>query len=147
MPQIGPMEIMVVAIIALVVFGPEKLPEIARTLGRYASELRRVAGEVRSEFEFGLDDVEDEKPAPKPRKPLTTRSDTTDTASEGDGAPSPEEDGAPGAEKAGSPGPESTAETEPAVEPAESTDTPLARGIDPRPRRSGNGSTPTDPEA
>jgi TatA/E family protein of Tat protein translocase len=133
------MEIMVVAIIALVVFGPEKLPEIARTLGRYASELRRVAGEVRSEFEFGLDDVEDEKPAPKPRKPLTTRSDPTDATSEGDGASTPEEDGAPGAESA--PG------AEPAADPAATTDTPLARGIDPRPRRSGNGSTPTDPEA
>ena len=128
------MEIMVVAIIALVVFGPEKLPEIARTLGRYASELRRVAGEVKSEFEFGLDDVEDEKPAPKPRKPLTTRSDPPDTTSERDGAPDPEKDGAP---EVGS-----TAGTD----PAETTDTPLARGIDPRPRRSGNGSTPTDPE-
>jgi Tat protein translocase TatB subunit len=133
------MEIMVVAIIALVVFGPEKLPEIARTLGRYASELRRVAGEVKSEFEFGLDDVEDERPVPKPRKPLTTRSDPPDTTSDRDGAPAPEEDGAPETE--------STAATEPAAEPAETTDTPLARGIDPRPRRSGNGSTPTDPEA
>lgn len=139
MPQIGPMEIMVVAIIALVVFGPEKLPEIARTLGRYASELRRVAGEVRSEFEFGLDEVEDEKPAPKPRKPLTTRSDRPDTTSGQDEAPAGEKDGATVGE--------STAEAEPVVEPVESTDTPLARGIDPRPRRSGNGSTPTDPDA
>ena len=132
------MEIMVVAIIALVVFGPEKLPEIARTLGRYASELRRVAGEVKSEFEFGLDDVEDEKPAPKFRKALTTRSDPTETTSEKDAAPAPEEDGAPAADN--------SAAAEPAAEPAEATDTPLARGIDPRPRRSGNGSTPTDPD-
>ena len=142
MPQIGPMEIMVVAIIALVVFGPEKLPEIARTLGRYASELRRVAGEVRSEFEFGLDEVEDEKPAPKPRKPLTTRSGPSGASAKDD---------APADEKEGGSAEERTAEAEPVVEPAnepvESTDTPLARGIDPRPRRSGNGSTPTDPDA
>ena len=139
MPQIGPMEIMVVAIIALVVFGPEKLPEIARTLGRYASELRRVAGEVRSEFEFGLEEVEDERPAPKPRKPLTTRSDRSDASSRRDDASAGDEEGATGEE--------TTAEAEPVVEPVESTDTPLARGIDPRPRRSGNGSTPTEPDA
>ena len=143
MPQIGPMEIMVVAIIALVVFGPEKLPEIARTLGRYASELRRVAGEVRSEFEFGLDEVEDEKPAPKPRKPLTTRSARADASSDKEEAPTGEKEGATGDESTD----ESPTEAEPVVEPVESTDTPLGRGIDPRPRRSGNGSTPTEPDA
>lgn len=132
MPQIGPMEIMVVAIIALVVFGPEKLPELARTLGRYASELRRVAGEVRSEFEFGIDDeVEDEKPAPKPRKPLTTRSDPPDTSSERDGPQRPE----------------GSVEGHAIDETPVDTDAPLARGIDPKPRASGNGRTPADPEA
>ena len=130
---------MVVAIIALVVFGPEKLPEIARTLGRYASQLRKVAGEVRSEFEFGLDEVEDEKPAPKPRKPLTTRSDRRDAIPRQDEAPAGEKDNATAGENA--------AEAEPVVEPAENSDTPLARGIDPRPRRGGNGSTPTDMDA
>ncbi len=132
MPQIGPMEIMVVAIIALVVFGPEKLPELARTLGRYASELRRVAGEVRSEFEFGIDDeVEDEKPAPKPRKPSTTRSDPSDTSSERDAPQRPE----------------GSVEDHVAGETPVDTDAPLARGIEPKPGASGNGRTPADPEA
>jgi len=63
MPQIGPLEILVVAVVALIVFGPEKLPEIARSLGKAASELRRVAGEVRSEFESGLHDDEDDEVA------------------------------------------------------------------------------------
>ena len=59
MPQIGPLEIFVVAAVALIVFGPQKLPEIARTVGRFVSEARRVAAEVKSEFDAGLDD-EDE---------------------------------------------------------------------------------------
>jgi sec-independent protein translocase protein TatB len=54
MPSIGPMEILVVGVIALIVFGPQKLPEIARTIGRAASELRRMASEVRDEFEAGI---------------------------------------------------------------------------------------------
>ena len=78
MPQIGPLEIIVVAAIALIVFGPQKLPEIARTIGRFMSEMRRMASDVKAEFDAGLDDdiddepVEDEDPsaideaAPKP---------------------------------------------------------------------------------
>jgi sec-independent protein translocase protein TatB len=60
MPQIGPLEILVVAVVALIVFGPEKLPEIARSLGKAASELRRVVGEARTEFESGLHDDADD---------------------------------------------------------------------------------------
>jgi Tat protein translocase TatB subunit len=60
MPQIGPLEILVVAAVALIVFGPQKLPEIARSVGKAAAELRRMTNEVRSEFETGLDADDDE---------------------------------------------------------------------------------------
>jgi sec-independent protein translocase protein TatA len=40
MPNIGPMEIMLVAIIALVVLGPKKLPEAGRSLGKGIRELK-----------------------------------------------------------------------------------------------------------
>ena len=46
---------LVVLVIALIVLGPEKLPETARTIGRWVSELRRITTgfteEVRSAFE------------------------------------------------------------------------------------------------
>ena len=65
MPQIGPLEVMLVAVIALIVFGPQRLPEIAKSLGRGIAEFRRQASDIRAEFESGLDDgPEDEKPAP-----------------------------------------------------------------------------------
>lgn len=61
MPSIGPLEILLVAVIALIVFGPERLPEIARTIGKTASQLRRMASEVKEEFEMGLDlDADDD---------------------------------------------------------------------------------------
>jgi sec-independent protein translocase protein TatB len=83
MPQIGPMEILVVGVIALIVFGPQKLPEIARSIGRAASELRRMASDVRDEFEAGInledreekqDEEEDEaagEPSPKAEEAAT----------------------------------------------------------------------------
>jgi sec-independent protein translocase protein TatB len=57
-PQIGPLEILVVAVVALIVFGPEKLPDLARKVGRTATELRRIANEAKAEFQtdFSLDD-------------------------------------------------------------------------------------------
>lgn len=61
MPQIGPLEILVVGVIALIVFGPKRLPELARGVGRALAEFRRQATEIRSEFTTGLDEVEDDE--------------------------------------------------------------------------------------
>ena len=65
-----------VAVIALIIFGPRRLPEIARSLGKSFAEFKRQARDIRAEFETGLDvddatddgdgAPEDEKPAPKP---------------------------------------------------------------------------------
>lgn len=54
-----------IATIALIVFGPQKLPEIARTIGRFMSEVRRMAGEVKSEFDAGLEDDDDDEVEPE----------------------------------------------------------------------------------
>ena len=46
MGQIGPMEIAIVAIIALIVFGPNKLPELGSSLGKGMREFKSsISGE------------------------------------------------------------------------------------------------------
>jgi sec-independent protein translocase protein TatA len=52
--NIGPLEIIIVLIIALVVFGPKRLPELGRSLGKGIREFR---GSI-----SGHDDDEDKKP-------------------------------------------------------------------------------------
>ena len=61
MPQIGPLEILVVAAVALIVFGPNRLPEMARSFGKTLAELKRQANEIKSDITAGLD-AEDETP-------------------------------------------------------------------------------------
>lgn len=52
----GP-EIIVIVLVALVVFGPERLPELARKAGRWASELRNAARDIRQGLESEVGDV------------------------------------------------------------------------------------------
>lgn len=61
-----------VAVIALIVFGPRRLPEIARSLGKSFAEFKRQASDIRAEFESGLD-VDDADEVPEDEKPAPTR--------------------------------------------------------------------------
>ena len=58
MPQIGPLEILIVGVLALLVFGPEKLPEIGRSLGKAMTQFKRMASDVKSEFDLGQEHEE-----------------------------------------------------------------------------------------
>ncbi|HXR29925.1 MAG TPA: twin-arginine translocase TatA/TatE family subunit [Solirubrobacterales bacterium] len=52
MPNVGPLELAIVLIIALVVFGPKRLPELGRSLGRGIREFRgSVSGDSDEEPE------------------------------------------------------------------------------------------------
>jgi TatA/E family protein of Tat protein translocase len=103
---------MVVAVIALVVFGPQRLPEIARQIGRALNEVKRHTDDLRSEFKGGLDsftgDDDDDDETAKPDKPLVHKGTTNQGAAPGPGTV-PVEDAVPTAE----PG----AEPIPALEP------------------------------
>lgn len=53
-----------VGVIALIVFGPHRLPEIARSIGKAITEFKRQADDVRAEFRSGLDEEEPEDEQP-----------------------------------------------------------------------------------
>jgi TatA/E family protein of Tat protein translocase len=52
--------LIVIFIVALVVFGPEKLPELARMLGRAMGEVRRMTAEMRGTFDEHMRELERE---------------------------------------------------------------------------------------
>jgi TatA/E family protein of Tat protein translocase len=61
--NIGPLELIVILLVALLVVGPRRLPEFGRSVGKSLREFRRATDEVRYSFEASLDDetVGDEK--------------------------------------------------------------------------------------
>jgi sec-independent protein translocase protein TatA len=60
-PNVGPLEIVVVLIIALIVFGPRRVPELGRSVGRGIRELR---GSLSGDDE---DETEDSTPRQVPK--------------------------------------------------------------------------------
>ncbi|WP_084301731.1 Sec-independent protein translocase protein TatB [Desulfonatronovibrio hydrogenovorans] len=52
---IGTTEIIVILVVALLVLGPKKLPEIAKSLGKTLAEFRRVTTDVKRTIEMEVD--------------------------------------------------------------------------------------------
>src|SRR5271154_2731690 len=50
--------LIVIFVVALIIFGPEKLPELARNLGKVMGEFRRATGDLQSTFEGHLREIE-----------------------------------------------------------------------------------------
>ncbi|WP_412029734.1 twin-arginine translocase TatA/TatE family subunit [Deinococcus yunweiensis] len=55
MPNIGAPELIMILLVALVVFGPRKLPELGKSLGAGLREFRKVTSGVTEEFRAGID--------------------------------------------------------------------------------------------
>jgi TatA/E family protein of Tat protein translocase len=58
MPSLGFGEIVIILLLALIIFGPKRLPEMGRTIGRSLREFRSAAADLRNELE--VDDVRSE---------------------------------------------------------------------------------------
>lgn len=57
---LGWQETVVIFILALLLFGPKKLPELGRTLGKAITEFRRASNELKSQFDRGMRELEQE---------------------------------------------------------------------------------------
>jgi Tat protein translocase TatB subunit len=73
LPNVGATELLVIFVIALIVVGPKRLPEIGRTIGRGLNEFRKLQDEVRDMVKFDLSDDVD-GPTPHMALPEETRS-------------------------------------------------------------------------
>lgn len=60
MGPIGMQEMIALFVIALLLFGPKKLPELGKTLGKALSEFRRAKSELKATFESHMSEIERE---------------------------------------------------------------------------------------
>ena len=100
MLDIGFQELAVIGVLALLIFGPDKLPELGRRLGRAMREFRRASDEFRSTVEQNLQMNVDTDISPRSTLEPTPASPTDTSTSVADGAAGPGGDG-PATETAG----------------------------------------------
>jgi sec-independent protein translocase protein TatA len=74
MPNVGPMELAIVLVVALLVLGPKRLPEVGRSLG---NGLREFKDSLQNQ---GHDDDDLPPEVEQPPKPVTTAAATAPTA-------------------------------------------------------------------
>jgi sec-independent protein translocase protein TatA len=69
MPNVGPMELAIVLVVALIVLGPKRLPEVGRSLG---NGIREFKDSIQNEGRRDDDDEDAALDVETPPKPVTT---------------------------------------------------------------------------
>jgi Tat protein translocase TatB subunit len=91
--NIGLPELLIIAAIALIVFGPNKLPELAKAFGRAMREFRKATEEVKESFEAETKDLEELKDTLTQENLLADLGEEITTSTESSAETPPSEEG------------------------------------------------------
>jgi sec-independent protein translocase protein TatA len=73
MPNVGPMEIVILLVVALLVFGPKRLPEMGRSIGKGMREFKNsISGNDDDDTQAALPPPGDEAEVVQPKNDTTT---------------------------------------------------------------------------
>ncbi|HEV3141721.1 MAG TPA: TatA/E family twin arginine-targeting protein translocase [Vicinamibacterales bacterium] len=78
--SIGMPEMLIILIIALIIFGPRKLPELGRSLGKSLAEFKKASNELRNTLEEEIRIEEQRDKEVKAQPPAATDASTPSTA-------------------------------------------------------------------
>lgn len=72
--SLGMPELVIIFVIALIVFGPRKLPELGKSLGKSLAEFKKASNELRNslEDEIRVEEERDRTPKPSPAPAVVT---------------------------------------------------------------------------
>lgn len=65
LPSLGTGELILILVIALIIFGPGKLPEVGRSLGKTINEFKKASFEMKKQVEETFKEEEPAKPEPQ----------------------------------------------------------------------------------
>jgi Tat protein translocase TatB subunit len=91
--DMGPLEIVFILIVALIIWGPRRIPEIARTLGRMVRTLRKATSDITATVNKELDIEERGRPLQSKGK---SDDKTQESSPEGKAEPNDTETASPG---------------------------------------------------
>lgn len=57
--NIGPWELVLILVIALIIFGPGKLPDVAKGLGKAVNQFKNASSGIQKQFQDAINDVEE----------------------------------------------------------------------------------------
>jgi sec-independent protein translocase protein TatA len=83
MLNIGPQELLVILVIALLVVGPKRLPELGRSIGRGLRELRKAQDDVRRTIQVNLDEPNGDGGARPKTRPAPDRGSSSNPSAAG----------------------------------------------------------------
>ncbi|MFI0432419.1 MAG: Sec-independent protein translocase protein TatB [Candidatus Nanopelagicales bacterium] len=129
--DIGLGELIVLAILALLVFGPDQLPKVAAQAGRFARQVREMAGSARKEISdsAGLDEISSDLKSLADLHPRKLAASVFNDGDKDKGAtPEAREQPTPGEPQPSTPAP-STQPAQPSPPPA--SDKPAPQAFDP----------------
>jgi sec-independent protein translocase protein TatA len=93
MGPIGMPELVIIFVIALIIFGPRKLPELGKSLGRSLNEFKRASNELKSTLEDEIRVEEQRSATPAAPKPTPAPA-PTETVARDAGVPREADSGA-----------------------------------------------------
>jgi TatA/E family protein of Tat protein translocase len=95
MPQVGPLEILVIFVVALLVFGPKEIPRVARQAAKGWREVQRFQASLRSDIDDVLREVDEEEERGTPAPTLPPKEAELDAGPSPEDRPSPPADPTP----------------------------------------------------